>query len=106
MALAATQKKQAKNKHYFNASSVGKDARFTISKAALGKVNKMATQNNYKKSVVVRSAIDMLFYKAETMEHKRFYKMVHLEYLRQSLRNANIAAGHKEKMLRSLDYIG
>lgn len=106
MAIVATQKKQAKNKHCFKVSGIGKDARFTISRTVLEKINKMATQNNYKKSVVVRSAIDILFYKAQIMEHKIFYKMVHLEYLRQNLRNANISAGHKEKMLRSLDYIG
>lgn len=104
MALLAS-KKYAKSKGYFKASAIGKDARFTISKKTLKKIEAIAKQKDYKKSVVVRASIDILFYKAETMGDRQFYKMVHAEYLKQAISIIDLPVTYRQKMLKSLNYL-
>lgn len=84
---------------------MGRDARFTLSKKALTKIQRLAKENNYKQSVVIRAAIDILFYKAETMEYKKFYKMAHTQYLALSIESLRMSPTHKKKMLGSLEWV-
>lgn len=105
MALIASQKRLKNSQHYSKRSQIGRDARFTLNKKALTKIQTLAKENSYKQSVVIRAAIDILFYKAETMEYKKFYKMVHAEYLALSIQSLDMSPTHKIKMLDSLEWV-
>ncbi|WP_158659009.1 hypothetical protein [Helicobacter trogontum] len=105
MVLIASQKRLKNSQHYSKTSQIGRDARFTLSKKALRKIQTLAKQNNYKQSVVIRAAIDILFYKAETMEYKKFYNMIHGQYLALSIESLDMSPTHKKKMLDSLEWV-
>lgn len=105
MVLIASQKRLKNSQHYSKTSQIGRDARFTLSKKALRKIQRLAKQNNYKQSVVIRAAIDILFYKAETMEYKKFYNMIHGQYLALSIESLDMSPTHKKKMLDSLEWV-
>lgn len=105
MALIASQKRLKKSKHYSKRSQIGRDGRFTLSKKALTKIERLAKENSCKQSIVVRAAIDILFYKAETMEYKKFYKIIHTQYLALSIESLDMSPTHKKKMLDSLEWV-